>query len=124
MDDDQQHDQTVPVQTHPDTAAGDATAPRRRRRAAAGVAAAALLLTAGGLGYAGAQRFDGSSGASATASQQQGGTTYGNDWRRRQLPGTPLAPNATPYADPGAANTTTDTGTTATATQVTGLVRI
>jgi S1-C subfamily serine protease len=121
----QQDDQTVPAPA-PVPAPADLPEPRRRHRVAAGVAAAALLLTAGGLGYAGAQRFDSGSGASASPSTQQG-TLFGTDGRRRQLPGTPTDPDGDGDNAPsfrGGGSTSIDTGTTANATQLKGLVRI
>ena len=110
--DDQQQPATVPIETQP--------RPRARKRWVAGIAAATMVLALGGIGgYAVGERVHSSR---ATASPQQD-SVLGNDWRRQQdgadtlpfgggsLPGDGTQPN-------------TDTGTTATASQTTGLVRI
>ena len=116
--DDQQQPATVPIEPAPEPIEAQPR-PRGRKRWVAGITAATTVLALGGIGgYAVGERVH----SGTTASPQQD-AVLGNDWRRQQdgagtlpfgggsLPGDGTQPN-------------TDTGTTATASQTTGLVRI
>ena len=115
--DDQLQPPTGPTDTAPPAP------PRRRRRWVAGIAAATTVLALGGAtGVAVHART--SSGGTTTASPQQS-AVVGGDWRRRDQGTTPYGgtlPGDGTQPDTG--TTSTDTGSTATASQITGLVRI
>ena len=121
--DDQQQPATVPTVPAPELIEAR---PGRRRpsRWVAGIAAATTVLALGGVGgYAVGQRVHASGGA---ASPQEN-AVLGNDWRREHGGGATLPFGGGLPGDgtqPDGGTTSTDPGTTASASQVTGLVRI
>ena len=121
--DDLQQPATVPTEPAPEPIEAR---PERRRpsRWVAGIAAATTVLALGGVGgYAVGQRVHASDGA---ASPQHNGV-LGNDWRRQQEGGATLPFGGGLPGDgtrPDTGTTSTDPGTRASASQVTGLVRI
>ncbi len=114
--DEQQQPATVPIEPAPEPIEAQ---PRRRMRTrwVAGITAATTVLALGGLGgYAVGERVH----SGSTASPQQN-AALGNDWRRRQDGAGTLPFGGGSLPGDG---TQPDTGTTATASQTEGLVRI
>jgi S1-C subfamily serine protease len=121
--DDQQQPATVPTEPAPEPIEAR---PGRRRpsRWVAGIAAATTVLALGGVGgYAVGRGVHASGGAASP----QPNAALGNDWRRQQEGGATLPFGGALPGDgtqPDEGTTSTDPGTTASASQVTGLVRI
>ena len=114
--DDQQQPATVPIEPAPEPIEAQPR-PRMRTRWVAGITAATTVLALGGLGgYAVGERVH----SGSTASPQQN-AALGNDWRRQQDGAGTLPFGGGSLPGDG---TQPDTGTTATASQTTGLVRI